>query len=435
MSGTETVLIIGAGGREHALAWRVLQSNHVGKVLVAPGNGGTANEADMENIPIPVDDFAALTELAQKRKVALAIVGPEMPLAGGIVDYFEKRGLPCFGPHQKSAMLESSKTFAKHFLRRHDIATAAFASFTNLKDATDYIKKQQAPVVIKADGLAAGKGVVIADTIDLALTAAQQMLQPARSDGQPPTIVVEQFLQGEEASFIVIADGCNCAVFATSQDHKRVFDQDLGPNTGGMGAYSPAPVITDRIHAKIMAKIIAPTLAGMAQEGAAYKGFLYVGLMITDAGEAMVLEFNCRFGDPEAQPVLLRLQDDLYELCQQAVGGNLRQQALVFDQRPALGVVMTAEGYPGRYEQGHSIHGLVAAAVDPLCKVFHAGTRQQQDALLTAGGRVLCVTALGDDIGGARDNAYRACDKISYSGAFYRRDIGVRALSAASTKR
>lgn len=428
----DTVLVVGSGGREHALAWRLLQSPLVCKVLVAPGNGGTAEDEGLENIPVAVDDFAGLAEIAKSRQVALTVIGPEMPLAKGIVDYFKAQGLACFGPNRQAAKLEASKTFAKQFLQRHHIATAAFASFEHWPEAADYIRQQPLPVVIKADGLAAGKGVVVAQSLEEALNTAESMLTDSTAtdsplaDGQRRRIVVEECLTGDEISFIVIADGQRALTFSTSQDHKRAFDGDLGPNTGGMGAYSPVPLATDKLQAKILRDIINPTLAGMASEGTPYVGFLYAGLMITAEGIPKVIEFNCRFGDPEAQPVLLRLQSDLYPLCQQAIAGQLQSGELQFDKRPALGVVMATRDYPADYPKGLAIQGAGSGDTEDL-KVFHAGTQMQGQQLLTAGGRVLCVTALGNNLADARKKAYSKCNDIRWDGVFYRKDIGHRA--------
>lgn len=428
-----TLMVVGSGGREHALAWKLLQSPDVKQVLVAPGNGGTAGEPGMENIEIAVNDFESLAQLAADRDVALTVIGPEAPLATGIVDHFKARKLRCFGPDKKAAQLEASKIFTKDFLNRHGIATAASASFSEPEAAANHIRKQSMPLVVKADGLAAGKGVVIAQTEEEALQGADKMLSADwQQNGQPPRILIEEYLVGEEASFIVIADGHRYATFATSQDHKRAFDNDQGPNTGGMGAYSPAPVVTDEVHRKVLEKIITPTLNGMAAEGMPYQGFLYAGLMITDKGEPLVLEFNCRFGDPEAQPVLLRLQSDLYRLCWQAAEGDLQQSSVEFDERVALGVVMASAGYPGQYQKGQPIQGLHQIKHNADIKVFHAGTRQTEEALLTAGGRVLCVTALGKNIEAARAKAYDSCSQIQWSDAFYRNDIGARAIARSS---
>ena len=423
MSGLATVLVVGNGGREHALAWRLLHSEGVGQVLIAPGNGGTAHEPNMKNIDIAVNDFAKLAKLAEAHQVALTVVGPEMPLAAGITDYFQKSGLRCFGPTKQSAQLEASKIFAKEFMQRHGINTADYAIFSDLQQAKKYINDHPGPQVIKADGLAAGKGVVVAPDTATAISAAEMLF----SQNQHNTLLIEQYLDGEEVSFIVVADGKRYAVFASSQDHKRAFDNDRGPNTGGMGAYSPAPIMTPELEQKIGKEVIEATLQGMAAEGAPYKGFLYAGLMITPQGEVKVLEFNCRFGDPEAQPVLMRLRSDLYQLCQQAVDGQLETTDLLFDERPALGIVMASGGYPGSYVTRQLINGL--ASVDQTdCKIFHAGTQALNKDILTAGGRVLCVTALGETMANAQSKAYAACGQIHWPEAFYRRDIGRKAV-------
>lgn len=413
----DSVLVVGSGGREHALAWRLLQSPLVHKVFVAPGNGGTAQEAGLENVSVPADDFTALAELANDRQIALTLVGPEQPLAEGIVDYFKTQGLACFGPMRQAARLESSKIFAKAFLQRHQIATATAASFDEWSAAADYIRWQKPPVVIKADGLAAGKGVTVAQSTEQALEAAKSILAAGDS------ILVEEHLAGEEVSFIVIADGRRALPFATSQDYKRAFDDNQGPNTGGMGAYSPVPLVTAELQTRILQDIIQPTLAGMAAEDMPYTGFLYAGLMITSDGKPRVIEFNCRFGDPEAQPVLLRLQSDLYRLCQQALAGQLPDESLQFDKRSALGVVMATKNYPADYPKDLVIQGADSKGTEGL-KIFHAGTRPQGQQLVTAGGRVLCVTALGNNLAEARAEAYDRCADIQWDGAFYRKDIG-----------
>ena len=423
------VLVIGSGGREHALAWKASLSPSAERVYVAPGNAGTATEPKVENIPIGVQDFPALAEFAKRKGVHLTIIGPEAPLVDGIVDYFAERGLACFGPSRAAAQLEGSKAFAKDFLRRHGIPTAASASFTELKAAQAYVREKGAPIVVKADGLAAGKGVTVARTEQEALSAVQGMLAGDAFGAAGRRVLVEEFLAGEEASFICLCDGRTALPFASSQDHKAAWDGDRGPNTGGMGAYSPAPAVTGELHRRIMAEIVQPTLAGMAAEGAPYLGFLYAGLMITADGDPKVIEFNCRFGDPEAQPIMMRLASDLPALCQAALNAKLAEAALRWDARTALGVVMAAEGYPGSYAKGAPILGLDAAA-GPDLKVFHAGTRLGAGGeTLAAGGRVLCVTALGEDVAEAQRKAYQGIARISWQGAWHRTDIGHRALA------
>ncbi len=421
------VLIIGGGGREHALAWKAAASPRVDEVLIAPGNAGTANEPGVRSVPIDAADTPGLLELARHESVDLTIVGPEQPLVDGLVDRFEDAGLVCFGPRAAAARLEGSKAFTKAFLERHGIATAAYAKFTDSAPALEYLSRQTLPVVIKADGLAAGKGVIIAGTVAEAEDAVRQMLDDARFGDAGAEIVIEEFLSGEEASFIALVDGTDVVPLASSQDHKARDDGDRGPNTGGMGAYSPAPVVTPGMHERIMRDIITPTVQGLAADGARYRGFLYAGLMIGAEGTPKVLEFNCRFGDPETQPILLRLKSDLVELCLAACEGRLAGQTIDWDPRPAVGVVMASAGYPGRYETGHAISGLDGLDSDTL-RIFHAGTRLSDGEVVTDGGRVLCVTALGDDIRSARDRAYQACEKIKWQGAFYRTDIAHRAL-------
>lgn len=419
----KNILIIGNGGREHALAWKVRQAPHIGRVFVAPGNAGTALEADIENVPIPANHLPELLFFAKTNAIDLTIVGPEAPLAAGIVDLFTAQGLACFGPTQAAARLESSKAFCKDFMRDHHIPTARYACFTELDAALAYVEQQPLPLVIKADGLAAGKGVVIANTLAQAQAALQDMLANQRFGNASHTVVIEEFLAGEEASFIVLADGEFALPLATSQDHKARDDGDLGPNTGGMGAYSPAPVINAALQEKILRTVIYPTLKGLAAMGCPYTGFLYAGLMITPKRDVYVLEFNCRLGDPETQPILLRLQSDLVAACTTALEKRLHTHTLVWDQRPALGVVMAAKGYPDNYPQGDVIHGLPAAD-NPDCKVFHAGTVLDQDQVKTAGGRVLCVTALGDTLQDAQRNAYALVKNIHWGNEYYRRDIG-----------
>ena len=422
------VLILGGGGREHALAWKVAQSTQVNTVYVAPGNAGTATEPGMENVNIGVDDFSALADFAASQQVSLTIVGPEAPLVDGVVDYFRERGLPCFGPSQGAAQLEGSKAFTKDFLARHNIPSADYANFTELAPALAYLREKGAPIVIKADGLAAGKGVIVAENLQQAEAAVTDMLSGNAFGEAGCRVVIEEFLEGEEASFIVLADGKHALPMATSQDHKRVGEGDSGPNTGGMGAYSPAPVVTGAVHQRIMDEVIMPTLRGMEAEGNAYTGFLYAGLMIDAAGNPKVIEYNCRFGDPETQPILMRLRSDLYQLCLAALGGELEHQQIEWDERPAVGVVMAAGGYPGAYDKGLVITGLPPTDSED-CKVFHAGTRLEGEKVLTSGGRVLCVTALGDTIGAAQLAAYAALDKIGWDGAFHRRDIAWRAVA------
>ncbi|RLA52487.1 MAG: phosphoribosylamine--glycine ligase [Gammaproteobacteria bacterium] len=421
------ILLIGSGGREHALAWKVAQNNNVTTVYVAPGNGGTASEAKMQNVDIQVDDFAGLADFAERNDCALTIVGPEAPLVAGIVDYFQQRGLKIFGPTQGAAQLEGSKTFTKHFLARHNIPTAAYDTFTDLEAALSYVRKCGAPIVIKADGLAAGKGVIVAMTLPEAEAALEDMLAGNAFGEAGHRVVVEEFLEGEEASFIVIADGKNVLPMATSQDHKRAGDGDTGPNTGGMGAYSPAPVVTATVYERIMQEVILPTVRGMAAEGNDYTGFLYAGLMITSDGTPRVIEFNCRFGDPETQPIMMRLQSDLVELCTAALDGNLAHIETRWDPRSAVGVVIASGGYPEKYAKGLEISGIPEET--PTTKVFHAGTILRDKTLLTNGGRVLCVTALGDTVSSAQKNAYQSVRNIRWQGAFYRSDIGYRAIT------
>lgn len=424
------VLVIGSGGREHALAWKLAQSERVAEVLVAPGNAGTAREARMRNVQLDVHDHAALLELARAEQVGFTMVGPEAPLVEGIVDRFQAAGLACFGPSSAAAQLEGSKAFTKEFLARNDIPTGAYETFSDLAKAEAYIRAQGAPIVIKADGLAAGKGVVVAQSEAEALAAVQDMLSGNAFGEAGAQVVIEEFLPGEEASFICICDGTTAVPFATSQDHKAVGDGDKGPNTGGMGAYSPAPVVTEELHAKIMQKVIEPTLAGMARDGAPYTGFLYAGLMITPDGEPKVIEFNCRFGDPEAQPVMMRLQSDLLDVCEAALAGKLAGYELAFDERVALGVVMAAEGYPLEYRKGDVITGLEKDLLDT--RVFHAGTRLQDDQVVTAGGRVLCVVGMGSSVSNAQARAYERVDLIGWRGRYYRKDIGYRAIERES---
>ena len=418
------ILVIGSGGREHAMAWKLAQSPKVQKVFVAPGNGGTATESGLENVDI--SSIPELMKFAVKEQVYLTVVGPEAPLSAGIVDAFQEHGLKIFGPSRAAARLEASKDFAKQFMLRHGLPTARHATFSDAAGARAYIEKQGAPIVIKADGLAAGKGVVVAATVAQAQAAVELMLVQNKLGDAGARVVIEEFLEGEEASFIVMADGVHALPLATSQDHKRLQDADRGPNTGGMGAYSPAPVVTPQLHARVMREIILPTIAGMAKEGTPYTGFLYAGLMIDKAGNPRTLEFNCRLGDPETQPIMLRLKSDLLALIEHALDGNLHHAAADWDRRPALGVVLAAGGYPDEPRRGDEIFGLPKAAED--CRVFHAGTKLEGRRTLTNGGRVLCVTALGGSLKMARTRAYEAADAIRYDGIQYRKDIGHRAL-------
>ena len=427
------ILIIGGGGREHALAWKIAQSPQTEKIFVAPGNAGTAHENKCENVAINADDIDGLLHFAQQKKIDLTVVGPEAPLVLGVVDRFRAAGLRCFGPTQAAAQLEGSKAFAKDFLARHEIPTAAYGNFTDVAAAEAYIKKIGAPLVVKADGLAAGKGVIIAQTTDEALAAVLDMLAGNAFGAAGRRVVVEEFLHGEEASFIVMVDGEHILPLATSQDHKRAGDGDTGPNTGGMGAYSPAPVVTPAIHARIMREVIEPTVRGMKQEGHPYTGFLYAGLMIAPDGASKVLEYNCRFGDPETQPVMMRLRSDVVELIEAAIDGRLDRAPCQWDTRPAVGVVMAAEGYPGAYKKDDVITGLPPTA-ESDCKVFHAGTAIKNGAVVTNGGRVLCVTALGATVSAAQKRAYETVNKIQWRGAQYRSDIGYRAIAREKVK-
>lgn len=426
------VLVIGNGGREHALAWKAAQSPLVTKVFVAPGNAGTALEPNLENINIKANDISGLLNFAQQQQIDLTIVGPEVPLVLGVVDSFKKAGLNIFGPTKSAAQLEGSKAFTKDFLARHQIPTAEYQTFTEIDPAIAYIRDKGAPIVIKADGLAAGKGVIVAMTLEEAENAVRDMLAGNAFGDAGHRVVIEEFLTGEEASFIVMVDGKHVEPMATSQDHKRVGDGDTGLNTGGMGAYSPAPVVTDDVFTKVMEQIIYPTVNGMAQEGNVYVGFLYAGLMIDKQGNPKVIEFNCRFGDPETQPIMMRMQSDLIELCLAAVNGQLSTVKSNWDRRPALGVVMAAGGYPGEYNTQDTIMGLPTESTSN-CKVFHAGTSFEKGHVLTNGGRVLCVTALGDSVVDAQQRAYQQVDKIHWHGCFYRHDIGYRAIEREKT--
>ncbi len=422
------ILIVGSGGREHALAWKAKQSPKAKTVFVAPGNAGTALEPGIENVAIQVDDIQGLLSFAQARDIGLTIIGPEVPLVKGIVDAFSAAGLPCFGPTAQAAQLEGSKAFCKDFLARHRIPTAEYQVFTEIELAVAYIERMGAPIVVKADGLAAGKGVIVAQSKQEAIAAVNDMLAGNSFGDAGHRVVVEEFLVGEEASFIVIADGDHALAMATSQDHKARDNGDQGPNTGGMGAYSPAPVVTPEIHQRVMDEVIYPTLRGMKADGIPYTGFLYAGLMIDQRGNAKVLEYNCRFGDPETQPIMMRLQSDLVELCQAALNGTLDKIETTWDERPALGVVMAAGGYPDDYAKGNAISGLpTEEAADR--KVFHAGTQQQGRDIVTAGGRVLCACALGDDIADAQRKAYELCGQIDWQDVYYRTDIGFKAIS------
>jgi len=422
------VMLIGGGGREHALAWKLAQSPRVTEVVVAPGNAGTAREPRMRNVAVDVKDVAALLAIARAERIDLTVVGPEVPLVAGVVDAFRGTGLRIFGPTAAAAQLEGSKAFAKAFLRRHGIPTAAYAVFTDLAPALAYVRERGAPIVIKADGLAAGKGVVVAMTLAEAEAALADMLGGAMLGAAGARVVVEEFMAGEEASYIVMSDGRHFLPMATSQDHKRIFDGDQGPNTGGMGAYSPAPVVTPDVHARVMREIVGPTVAGMRKDGMPFTGFLYAGLMIDAAGAPRVVEFNVRFGDPETQPVMLRLRSDLVDLVEAALDGRLDAARAEWDPRPALGVVLAAGDYPGTVRTGDAIDGLDAPAPADA-KVFHAGTRLDGERVVSAGGRVLTACALGETIAQARERAYAALQPIRLDGGFFRHDIGHRALA------
>jgi phosphoribosylamine--glycine ligase len=421
------ILVVGSGGREHALAWKLAEPETVQRVYVAPGNAGTALEPKLQNVALDPMDIEGLAQFAKDRDCALTVIGPEAPLVAGIVDHFAEQGLPCFGPSAGAAQLEGSKSFTKDFLARHNIPTASYAVFTEIDPALNYVREQGAPIVIKADGLAAGKGVIVALTLDEAEAAIHDMLADNKFGDAGARVVVEGFLEGEEASFIVMVDGDHVLPMATSQDHKRIGEGDTGPNTGGMGAYSPAPVVTDAVFARIMEQVITPTVRGMAAEGLPYTGFLYAGLMIDAQGNPSVIEYNCRFGDPETQPIMHRLKSDLSSLCLAALDQRLNQMAAEWDPRPAVGVVLAAGGYPGNYEKGHVIEGL-SGDWPASTRVFHAGTRQDGDAITTQGGRVLCVSALGDSIREAIGAAYSGVDRISWQDMVCRRDIGWRAI-------
>jgi phosphoribosylamine--glycine ligase len=427
------VLILGSGGREHAFAWKVANTPRVKAVFVAPGNAGTALEAGVTNVDIAADDVPKLIEFAKREQIDLTIVGPEAPLVIGVTDAFEAAGLRCFGPRKLAARLEGSKAFTKEFLRRHQIPTAAYATFTKANFDPAWVRAQRAPLVVKADGLAAGKGVIICATQEEAIASTQAMF-----DGQfgaaGNTVVIEEFLEGEEASFIAIVSGKHILPLATSQDHKRRDDGDQGPNTGGMGAYSPAPVVTDEMHARIMREVMQPTANGLISDGTPYVGFLYAGIMIAPDGTPNVLEFNCRFGDPETQPIMSRLLSDLTALCEAALDGRLDQERAEWDPRAALGVVLAAGGYPDSVRKGDEIHGLKEAAELPG-KVFHAGTSLSDGKVVTNGGRVLCAVGLGNTVSDAQKAAYALCDKISWNGVQYRRDIGYRAVQRETAKK
>ncbi|MDY7025397.1 MAG: phosphoribosylamine--glycine ligase [Pseudomonadota bacterium] len=425
---SKTILVIGSGGREHALAWKAAQSPDVSKVYVAPGNAGTATESALENVAIDVLDFKALAEFAEQHQVDLTIIGPEAPLVEGIVDFFQARNLRCFGPSQGAAQLEGSKAFTKDFLARHKIPTADYQNFTEVEPALAYLREKGAPIVVKADGLAAGKGVIVAETLEQAEDAVKDMLSGNAFGDAGARVVIEEFLDGEEASFIVIADGDHMISMATSQDHKRALDGDQGPNTGGMGAYSPAPVVTADVEERIMQEVIMPTIEGMKAEGNDYTGFLYAGLMIMADGSPKVIEYNCRFGDPETQPIMIRLQSDLVALCDAAIDQKLATTTANWDPRPAIGVVLAAGGYPASYRKGDVISGLDHSSPD--CKVFHAGTALNESGeVVTNGGRVLCVTALGDSVSDAQQKAYAHAEKIQWQDVFSRKDIGYRAIA------
>lgn len=422
------ILVLGNGGREHALAWKLAQSPKVDKVFVAPGNAGTATEPGVENIALDPLNFPELVNFALQEKVDVTLVGPEAPLVAGVVDHFREHGLRCFGPTAAAAQLEGSKVFSKDFLARHNIPTASYRNFTEAEPAIEYVREQGTPIVIKADGLAAGKGVIIAQSQPEAETVIRDMLSGNRFGDAGNRVVIESFLQGEEASFIVMVDGKNILPMATSQDHKARDDGDLGPNTGGMGAYSPAPVVTPEVHDRVMRDIIRPTVEGMAAEGNPYTGFLYAGLMIDADGSSQVIEFNCRFGDPEAQPVMMRLQSDLADLCLAALDQKLDQVSVQWDSQACVGVVLASGGYPDDYPKGLAISGLEEAAALPG-KVFHAGTAQHQGQVVTNGGRVLCATGLGATVTEAQKTAYALAEKIHWDKIYYRRDIAHRAIA------
>jgi len=427
------VLVIGSGGREHALGWKAVQADNVEKVFIAPGNAGSAAEAGLENVAIDVLDFEGLAKFVEDNGIELTIVGPEAPLVEGVVDFFAARGLKAFGPSKGAAQLEGSKAFTKDFLARHEIPTGFYENFTEVEPALAYINKIGAPIVVKADGLAAGKGVIVAETIAQAEEAVTDMLSGNAFGEAGCRVVIEEFLAGEEASFIVMVDGKNVLAMATSQDHKRVGDGDTGPNTGGMGAYSPAPVVTPEIHDRIMKEVIMPTVEGMASEGNDYTGFLYAGLMIDADGTPKVIEYNCRFGDPETQPIMMRMQSDLVDLCLAAIDGKLDQKTTEWDPRPAVGIVLAAGGYPASYGKGDAISLPEDEGTDS--KIFHAGTANNADGdIVTAGGRVLCATALGNSVTEAQQQAYVLAKKVSWNGMFMRSDIAYRAIAREQEK-
>jgi len=422
------ILVVGGGGREHALAWKAAQSANVDKVYVAPGNAGTALEPKLENVNIDASDVAALLNFAQTNNISLTIIGPEAPLVIGIVDAFQAKGLACFGPSKGAAQLEGSKAFTKDFLARHNIPTGAYGNFTEIEPAVAYVAKVGAPIVVKADGLAAGKGVILAQTNAEAIAAVKDMLAGNAFGDAGHRVVVEEFLYGEEASFIVMVDGKNILPLATSQDHKARDNGDTGPNTGGMGAYSPAPVVTPEIHNRIMKEVIEPTVKGMADEGNPYTGFLYAGVMVAPDGTPKVLEYNCRFGDPETQPIMMRLKSDLVELCLAALDGKLDTQTANWDERCSVGVVLAAGGYPDAYEKGTEIKGL-PSETSTDSKVFHAGTTEKSGKVVTNGGRVLCAVALGNSVTEAQASAYKLVKRISWDKVYFRTDIGHRAIA------
>jgi phosphoribosylamine---glycine ligase len=423
------ILIVGGGGREHAMAFRIAASPQVEEVLVAPGNAGTATEPGVRNVAVDADDLDALADLARREAVALTVVGPEQPLVAGIVDHFQAQGLACFGPSAAAARLEGSKAFAKDFMTRHGIPTAAYARFDSLQPALEYVRSRKAPIVVKADGLAAGKGVTVAASIAEAEQALHDMLEAGAFGAAGAQVVVEDFLHGEEASFIALVDGTHILPLASSQDHKARDEGDRGPNTGGMGAYSPAPVVTDKVHQRIMDEVMVPVVRGLAADGMPYRGFLYAGLMIDEAGAPSVVEFNCRLGDPETQPILSRLNTDLVTLLTASMEGTLDRVSVEWDPRAAVGVVLASGGYPGSYRKGDEIHGLDRID-DPAVKIFHAGTkRDTAGRILTDGGRVLCAVGLGDTVADARDRVYKSIERISWDGMYYRRDIAHRALT------
>jgi len=421
------ILVVGGGGREHALAWKLAQSPAAEKVYVAPGNAGTTREPGLENVAISAEDVNGLLQFARDQSIDLTIIGPEVPLVMGIVDLFRNAGLRCFGPSRQAAELEGSKTFTKDFLARFNIPTAAYASFTAIEPALDYIQERGAPIVVKADGLAAGKGVILADTEQEAVDAVRDMLAGNAFGEAGHRVVIEEYLTGEEASFICMVDGDHVLPLASSQDHKARDDGDTGPNTGGMGAYSPAPVVNEEMHKRIMDEVIMPTVKGMQELGRPYTGFLYAGVMINDQGTPNVLEYNCRFGDPETQPIMMRLKSDLAELCNAAIDGKLDTVQAVWDERAALGIVLAAGGYPDAYNKGDVISGLPDDTED--AHVFHAGTAMQDSEVVTSGGRVLCVTALGDTVSAAQQRAYEVASGIDWKDVYLRRDIGHRAVA------